>query len=70
MPMTLTRSDDLAAAVARLDALTNWENRPRNTMRVGLEPMRDLMSRLGERRTGRSEPFTSAAPRAKVPSPR
>ena len=48
MPMTLTRSDDLVAAMARLDALTNWENRPRSTMRVGLEPMHDLMMRLGK----------------------
>ncbi len=34
--------------MARLDALTNWENRPRATMRVGLEPMLDLAARLGE----------------------
>src|SRR5579863_9919440 len=38
----------LARALARLDALTNWENRPRSTMRVGLEPMRDLATRLGD----------------------
>jgi dihydrofolate synthase / folylpolyglutamate synthase len=48
MPMTRSRSEDLAVAMARLDALTNWENRPRNMMRVGLEPMRDLMRRLGD----------------------
>jgi dihydrofolate synthase / folylpolyglutamate synthase len=48
MPTLLTRVDDLAAAMARLDSLTNWENRPRNMMRVGLEPMADLMARLGE----------------------
>jgi dihydrofolate synthase/folylpolyglutamate synthase len=39
---------DLTQALARLDALTDWERRPRNTMRVGLEPMRDLATRLGD----------------------
>ena len=34
--------------MARLDALTDWERRPRNKMRVGLEPMRDLAARLGD----------------------
>ena len=34
--------------MARLDALTNWENRPRSAMRVGLEPMLDLAARLGD----------------------
>ena len=34
--------------MARLDALTDWERRPRNTMRVGLEPMQDLAARLGD----------------------
>ena len=48
MPGLLTKGDDLAAVMARLDALTNWENRPRNMMRVGLEAMRDLMRRLGD----------------------
>jgi dihydrofolate synthase/folylpolyglutamate synthase len=38
----------LTQALARLDALTDWERRPRNTMRVGLEPMRDLATRLGD----------------------
>jgi dihydrofolate synthase / folylpolyglutamate synthase len=37
----------LAQALARLDALTNWESRPRSAMRVGLEPMLDLAARLG-----------------------
>jgi dihydrofolate synthase / folylpolyglutamate synthase len=37
----------LARAMARLDALTDWERRPRGTMRVGLEPMLDLAARLG-----------------------
>ena len=36
------------SAMARLDALTDWERRPRNKMRVGLEPMRDLAARLGD----------------------
>jgi dihydrofolate synthase / folylpolyglutamate synthase len=34
--------------MARLDALTNWERRPRKFMRVGLEPMQDLAARLGD----------------------
>src|ERR1700722_2693236 len=38
----------LTQAQARLDALTDWERRPRNTMRVGLEPMQDLATRLGD----------------------
>jgi dihydrofolate synthase / folylpolyglutamate synthase len=37
----------LTEAMARLDALTDWERRPRTKMRVGLEPMRDLAARLG-----------------------
>ena len=48
MPAALAGAAGLAGAMARLDALTNWENRPRNMMRVGIEPMRDLMSRLGD----------------------
>jgi dihydrofolate synthase / folylpolyglutamate synthase len=39
---------NLAHAMSRLDALTDWERRPRNKMRVGLEPMRDLAARLGD----------------------
>src|SRR5579872_4936159 len=39
---------DLTRATARLDALTDWERRPRSKMRVGLEPMRDLAQRLGD----------------------
>ncbi len=38
----------LAQAMGRLDTLTNWESRPRATMRVGLEPMLDLAARLGD----------------------
>ena len=34
--------------MARLDALTDWERRPRKFMRVGLAPMLDLAARLGE----------------------
>ena len=37
----------LAAAMARLDALTDWERRPRKFMSVGLAPMQDLMARVG-----------------------
>ena len=39
---------NLARAMARLDALTDWERRPRGAMRVGLEPMLDLAARLGD----------------------
>ena len=44
----MAENRDLIQAQARLDALTDWERRPRNTMRVGLEPMRDLAQRLGD----------------------
>ncbi len=44
----MAENHELARAMARLDALTNWESRPRTTMRVGLEPMLDLAARLGE----------------------
>jgi len=37
--------------MARLDALTDWERRPRGAMRVGLEPMIDLSARLGSPQT-------------------
>ena len=39
---------ELTKAMARLDALTDWERRPRGTMRVGLAPMLDLAARLGD----------------------
>jgi dihydrofolate synthase/folylpolyglutamate synthase len=42
------QNPNLAHAMARLDALTDWERRPRGTMRVGLEPMLDLAARLGD----------------------
>ena len=38
----------LSQALSRLDQLTNWERKPRGEMRVGLEPMLDLMQRLGD----------------------
>ncbi|MFZ0605211.1 MAG: Mur ligase family protein, partial [Roseiarcus sp.] len=44
----MAENRDLTQAQARLDALTDWERRPRNTMRVGLEPMQDLARRLGD----------------------
>jgi dihydrofolate synthase/folylpolyglutamate synthase len=44
----MAENHNLARAMARLDALTDWERRPRNTMRVGLEPMQDLATRLGD----------------------
>jgi dihydrofolate synthase/folylpolyglutamate synthase len=43
----MAENRDLARAMARLDALTDWERRPRTKMRVGLEPIRDLAARLG-----------------------
>src|SRR6202046_3718469 len=44
----MAENHNLARAMTRLDALTDWERRPRNLMRVGLEPMRDLAARLGD----------------------
>ena len=44
----MAENRDLIQAQGRLDALTDWERRPRNTMRVGLEPMQDLAARLGD----------------------
>src|ERR1700722_19194675 len=44
----MAENHDLTQALARLGALTDWERRPRNTMRVGLEPMRELATRLAE----------------------
>jgi dihydrofolate synthase/folylpolyglutamate synthase len=44
----MAQNQDLSRATTRLDALTNWENRPRSKMRVGLEPMIDLAQRLGD----------------------
>ena len=38
----------LIEALSQLDQLTNWEQRPRGEMRVGLEPILDLSARLGE----------------------
>ena len=38
----------LTRAMTRLDALTDWERRPRTKMRVGLEPMQDLATRLND----------------------
>jgi dihydrofolate synthase / folylpolyglutamate synthase len=46
--LAAAENHELARATARLDALTNWENRPRGAMRVGLEPMLDLAQRLGD----------------------
>jgi len=44
---TIPQHDSLSQALSRLDQLTNWERKPRGEMRVGLEPMLDLMQRLG-----------------------
>ncbi|WP_370677353.1 folylpolyglutamate synthase/dihydrofolate synthase family protein [Pleomorphomonas sp. PLEO] len=47
MANTIT-NPELVARLAELDQLTNWEQRPRGGMRVGLEPMRDLAGRLND----------------------
>ncbi|SED30240.1 dihydrofolate synthase / folylpolyglutamate synthase [Rhizobiales bacterium GAS188] len=47
-PSDTPGAPDLAATLRRLDALTNWELRPRGGMRVELDPMLDLMARLGD----------------------
>ena len=47
----MAENHHLTQAMARLDALTDWERRPRNKMRVGLEPMQDLARRLGDPQT-------------------
>src|SRR6185312_8333143 len=44
----LAENQELARATRRLDELTDWERRPRGTMRVGLEPMIELARRLGD----------------------
>jgi dihydrofolate synthase / folylpolyglutamate synthase len=44
----MSEDRQLARALARLDALTDWERRPRAKMRVGLEPILDLAARLGD----------------------
>jgi dihydrofolate synthase / folylpolyglutamate synthase len=38
----------LAQTLTRLDELTHWERRPRDSVRAGLDPMRELMARLGD----------------------
>jgi dihydrofolate synthase/folylpolyglutamate synthase len=45
---TFAGDPGLAEAIARLDRLTDWERRPRRVMRVGLAPVQDLSSRLGD----------------------
>ncbi|MBB3607634.1 Mur ligase family protein [Rhizobium sp. BK602] len=44
----IPHASSLPDVLSRLDRLTNWEKKPRNEMRVGLEPMFDLMQRLGD----------------------
>lgn len=41
------RDQHLIDVLAELDGLTNWESRPRDGMRVDLDPIRDLAARLG-----------------------
>ena len=65
----MAENRELTQAMARLDALTDWERRPRKFMRVGLAPMLDLAARLGrpQRPSVRS---MSAGPRARARSRR
>jgi dihydrofolate synthase/folylpolyglutamate synthase len=44
-------NDRLRSALAKLDTLVDWELGPRASMRVGLEPIRDLLFRLGNPET-------------------
>jgi dihydrofolate synthase/folylpolyglutamate synthase len=44
---SIERNPDLLRVLKRLDYLSDWEKMPRGSMRVGLEPMLDLMERLG-----------------------
>jgi dihydrofolate synthase / folylpolyglutamate synthase len=46
--VAMVANRELLETMARLDALTDWERRPRAKMRVGLEPMADLAARLGD----------------------
>ncbi len=45
----MTENRELAKAMARLDALAHWKQRPRKFMGVGLAPTLDLAARPGER---------------------
>lgn len=45
-------TDTLQQLQNKLDALTNWERRARGTMKMTLDPMRDLMTRLGNPHLG------------------
>ncbi len=40
-------TNNLPEVLRRLDSLTDWESRPRNAMRVSLDPMLDLAQRMG-----------------------
>lgn len=51
--LAMIENHELAEAMARLDRLTDWERRPRRTMRVGLAAMQDLCARLGDPHLGR-----------------
>jgi dihydrofolate synthase/folylpolyglutamate synthase len=44
----MTQHSKLSDALAELDRLTNWEQKSRDAMRVGLEPISDLVRRLGD----------------------
>ncbi|MBB5573609.1 MULTISPECIES: bifunctional folylpolyglutamate synthase/dihydrofolate synthase [Rhizobium] len=44
---TIPQPRSLSDVLSRLDLLTNWERKPRGEMRVGLDPILDLMQRLG-----------------------
>jgi len=47
-PVTSENSPELERALARLNALVNWERRDKDaSMRRGLEPIRDILRRMG-----------------------
>ncbi|MDR5832320.1 Mur ligase family protein [Caballeronia sp. LP006] len=45
-------TETLQQILSKLDTLTNWEHRARSTMKMTLDPMRDLMTRLGNPHIG------------------
>jgi len=48
----VTKNEKLVVLLAELDHLTNWEQRSREGMEVGLEPIADIASRLGNPHQG------------------
>ena len=44
----ISTAPTLISALQRMDRLINWEKRAREEMDVGLDPIRDLLGRLGD----------------------